>query len=340
MGRGKGHLNVSTRPLTANRGNANGTVTGLRTRIAARAGGDAAESLLPVVVPTRATAAQAIAAHGVVDVAALDVTTTKASGGGDVRVGASCAKAEVATVDEVAVGEAEIRVDRDGVQVSPSVTALETEQTCAMRWGVAGLEEFCSRALCQRLQKSGARCPDLPGYSVSRHRHERGIGRQSQGRSRMQGRIAMDKSAPQRGTEGGTGLSVGAGGYQVKLREGSEARMCLWKGIVAMRGRCKEGRSVQRKGALERISAAIGDHAGGMEAETSLAKGEPELHAHQRVGQAHSVCCVGVGGKIENGEGCVLHRGLELGKRAQCKKRADHAREMGQATLERARAVN
>jgi hypothetical protein len=73
MGR-KGHLNVSTRPLTARRGN--GSVTGLRTRIAARAGGDAAESLLPVVVPTRAAAAEAIAAHGVVDVAALDVTTT------------------------------------------------------------------------------------------------------------------------------------------------------------------------------------------------------------------------------------------------------------------------
>jgi hypothetical protein len=94
MERGKGHLNVSTRPLTARRGNAFGSVAGLCTRIAARAGRDAAESLLLVVVPTRATAAEAIAAHGVVDVAALDETTTKASGGGDVRVGASCAKAE------------------------------------------------------------------------------------------------------------------------------------------------------------------------------------------------------------------------------------------------------
>jgi hypothetical protein len=47
MGWGKGHLNVSTRPLTAHRGNANRSVTGLRTRIAARTGGDAAESLLP-----------------------------------------------------------------------------------------------------------------------------------------------------------------------------------------------------------------------------------------------------------------------------------------------------
>jgi hypothetical protein len=37
---GEGHLNVSTRPLTAHRGNANGSVTGIRMRIAARAGGD------------------------------------------------------------------------------------------------------------------------------------------------------------------------------------------------------------------------------------------------------------------------------------------------------------
>jgi hypothetical protein len=76
---------------------------------------------------TRTAAAEAIAAHGVVDVAALDVTTTKASGGGDVRVGASCAKAEVATVDEVGVGEPEIGGDRDGVQVSPRVPELETD---------------------------------------------------------------------------------------------------------------------------------------------------------------------------------------------------------------------
>jgi hypothetical protein len=125
-------------PLTANRGNANGSVTGFRARIAARAGGDAAESLLPVVVPTREAAAEAIAAHGVVDVAALDVTTAEASGGGDVRVGASCAKAEVATVDDVAVRETEIRGDRDGVQASPSVPALETGQARAMQWGLAG----------------------------------------------------------------------------------------------------------------------------------------------------------------------------------------------------------
>jgi hypothetical protein len=160
MGRGKVHLNVSMCPLMANRGHANGSVTGLCTRIAARAGGDA-ESLLPVVVPTRAAAAEALAYHGVVDVAALDVTTRNASGGGDVRVVASCAKAEVATVDEVAVGETEIRGDRDGVQVSPSMPALETEQARATRWGVAGSEEFCSRALSQCLRKRRTHCPDL-----------------------------------------------------------------------------------------------------------------------------------------------------------------------------------
>jgi hypothetical protein len=41
----------------------------------------------------RAAPALTIAAHGVVDIAALYVTTTKASGGGGVRVGATGAKA-------------------------------------------------------------------------------------------------------------------------------------------------------------------------------------------------------------------------------------------------------
>jgi hypothetical protein len=99
-------------------------------------GRDAAESFLPVVVPTQAAPAQAIATHGVVD-----VTPTKTSGGGDMRVGASIAKAEVETVDEVAVREAEIRVDWDSVQVNPCGPVLVTEQACAMRWGVAGVEE-------------------------------------------------------------------------------------------------------------------------------------------------------------------------------------------------------
>jgi hypothetical protein len=85
---------------------------------------DATESLLPADVRTGAAPVQAIAAHGVVYIATLVVETTKASCGGDMRVGASCAQWKAATVDEAAIGEAEIRYDRDGVQVSPSVPAL------------------------------------------------------------------------------------------------------------------------------------------------------------------------------------------------------------------------
>jgi hypothetical protein len=79
-----------------------------------------------------AATAQAIATYGVVDVAVLDVTFTAARGSGDMWVGASGAKAEVATVDEVTFREAEIRVDQDGVQVHPTVPAMETEQSCWM----------------------------------------------------------------------------------------------------------------------------------------------------------------------------------------------------------------
>jgi hypothetical protein len=53
----------------------------------------------------------------VVDVAALYVTTTTASGSGYMLIGAGCTKAEVATVDEVAIREAEMQGDWDGVQV-------------------------------------------------------------------------------------------------------------------------------------------------------------------------------------------------------------------------------
>jgi hypothetical protein len=130
MGRGKGYLNVGTPRLTAGRCNANGSITGLHLRITTRAGGDAAQSFLPVVVPTGAAIAEEITTHGVVEIAALVVTTTKTSGGGDMRVGASCAKAEVPTVDEVAVREAEIRVDWDAVQVSPGVPACYDDCVC------------------------------------------------------------------------------------------------------------------------------------------------------------------------------------------------------------------
>jgi hypothetical protein len=65
----------------------------------------------------------------VVNVAALDFTTTQEGGGGDVWIGARWGKAEVATVDEVAVRETEIRGVGDDVQVSPSVPALATQQS-------------------------------------------------------------------------------------------------------------------------------------------------------------------------------------------------------------------
>jgi hypothetical protein len=114
--------------------NVNGSITGLSLRTTASTGGHLAKSFLPVDMSTHAAFAQVIASHGMVVVAtALDVTPTTPSGGGDMRVGAGGAEAEVATVDVVAVGVAKIRVDREGVQVSPCVLALDTRQACAMR---------------------------------------------------------------------------------------------------------------------------------------------------------------------------------------------------------------
>jgi hypothetical protein len=135
------------------------------------------ENFLPVVMSMRAASAQAIATHGVVNIAALDAAPTKTSGGGDMRVGASCPKAKVATVDEVAVGEAEMLVH--GVQVIPCVPALEAQQACAMRWGVASVEEFCGGALIECVRKGGTCGPDLPGDIIRRHRDERGVRRRS-----------------------------------------------------------------------------------------------------------------------------------------------------------------
>jgi hypothetical protein len=71
----------------------------------------------------------------------------------------------VATVDEITVKEAEIRVHWDGVQVSPRMPALETEQARVMRWGVASVEEFCSRALSECVRQAGTLDPDLLGDS-------------------------------------------------------------------------------------------------------------------------------------------------------------------------------
>jgi hypothetical protein len=160
-GRGKGNFNVGPRPLTANSCNANGIITGLRTRTTACTGGDVAESFLSVVMSARAASAQVIATHGVVDIVVLDTTPTKESGGRDMWVGASSAK-EVATDDEVAVGDAKILVDRDNVQITPCVPALGTKQACTMQWGVTSVDKFCGRALIECVQKGGALDPDLP----------------------------------------------------------------------------------------------------------------------------------------------------------------------------------
>jgi hypothetical protein len=86
---GRGRVNAGQCPLVASRCNC---VAGRSMHIAARATRDAAESCLPVIVPVRAAPAPAISVHGMVDVTALDVTTTEADGCGDMWVGASCIK--------------------------------------------------------------------------------------------------------------------------------------------------------------------------------------------------------------------------------------------------------
>jgi hypothetical protein len=59
-----------------------------------------------------------------------------------------------------------MRVDRGGVQVSPSVLALETEPSCVMLCAVASMEEFNCRALIECLQVGGSCSPYLLGDSV------------------------------------------------------------------------------------------------------------------------------------------------------------------------------
>jgi hypothetical protein len=119
IGRRKGHLNVRPLPLTVGfRCNTHGSVIVLCARTTACRNGDAAESFLTVVVPMRAAPAQAIAFHGMVDDTALDVITTETGGSGGMWVRASSVRAQLATGDEVAVREAQIRVDRYGIQVN------------------------------------------------------------------------------------------------------------------------------------------------------------------------------------------------------------------------------
>jgi hypothetical protein len=83
VGRGKGHINVGPSPLMANSCNAIRCVTVIRKRSTPCTGGDVAESYLSVVMLKRAAPTQAIVTHGVVYIAALDVTPTRKRVGGD-----------------------------------------------------------------------------------------------------------------------------------------------------------------------------------------------------------------------------------------------------------------
>jgi hypothetical protein len=87
-------------------------------------------------------------------------------------VGTSGASSKVANVDEVAIREAEIWTHRDCVWVRPRVLALETAQSCVMRWEAACMVEYSGRALNDCLQEGGARGMDLSGDSVCRHGDE------------------------------------------------------------------------------------------------------------------------------------------------------------------------
>jgi hypothetical protein len=130
------------------------------------------------------------------------------------RVGTSGSDAEVATVDEANIIDAEVWVDRHGVQESLRVPALETEQSCLLRWGVASIEELSGKALIECLQEGGSSCPELHGDSVHRHWDERGVRRRSTELSKAQGRLAVEEGTQERRTDGGTWRCVGSVGIQ------------------------------------------------------------------------------------------------------------------------------
>jgi hypothetical protein len=136
----KGHLTATVRPLTTSRCNTSEIATRHGTRIAASGSRDVAESLLPASVPVQAASTQTIESHDVIDVAA-DVSTKKQGGGEEMWVGASGVKEEVATVDEVTIREAKIRIDWDNARVSPSMPALETQLSFMMIWGLTHMKE-------------------------------------------------------------------------------------------------------------------------------------------------------------------------------------------------------
>jgi hypothetical protein len=86
-----------------------------------------AEVLLSVIVPAQAAPTHELAAQAVLHVAALDVRTSKASGGGDVWVGASGARRKWQLFYGVTITEAGVRVDTDVVELRPSGPTLEAE---------------------------------------------------------------------------------------------------------------------------------------------------------------------------------------------------------------------
>jgi hypothetical protein len=107
-----------------------------------------------------------IETYGVVDVAALGVITTKAGGGWDIWVHTSGCKVEVADVDGATITEAEIRVDWNGVHVSPRVPELEIEQPSMLPWEVASFARLSGEALIECSQEGGLCGMDIPGNSV------------------------------------------------------------------------------------------------------------------------------------------------------------------------------
>jgi hypothetical protein len=117
----------------------------------------------------------------------------------------------------VSLGRSGTWVQWDSVQLSPSVLALETEQSCVLRWGVTSVEDICGRALIECVQEGGSCGPDAPFDSVCRHGDKRESQEAEHGVSGLQARVAVKEGAPQRCTEGGTGRCVGSGRHKVKL---------------------------------------------------------------------------------------------------------------------------
>jgi hypothetical protein len=119
-------------------------------------------------MPTRANPTQVIETCGVVDVAALDVIRSKAGGGGEIwlQLNTTGSNPEVATVDVATIREADIRVDRIDVQVSPRVPGLEIQQPCVLLCEVASIIKCTDGTLIQCLQEGWSCSTNIPGDSV------------------------------------------------------------------------------------------------------------------------------------------------------------------------------